>query len=167
MEVDFISSYWEGIDFNKEIRVGFDCKYIWEIFRNNCIFFCGGDGSIDILLVRDNELVKFGVFVFMWFLCIYKRMFGMIKYEMYVILFIIRVVIINCIVMILDYWLIRNNDSGNRFYLLEVSIYMFIIYRVVCFWLLLEFGNFIVLVVDGYLKTVWINFKSDWFTVND
>lgn len=107
---DNTSNCWEGNWLSEETRAGLDPKHIWETPRNNCATPRGGEGSSGILLVRDNESVKFGVFEFMWLLGTHKETFGIIKYEMHVILFITRVVIINWIFMTVNHLLIKNSE---------------------------------------------------------
>ena len=134
-----------GTNFSEETRAGLDPKHIWETPRNNCATPSGGEGSTHILLVRDNESVKFGVFEFMWLLGTRKGIFGIIKYEMHVILFITRVVNMNCIWLWITYWL--KIASSNRFSPSEVSNVTFVIQGISCFWLS-DFCNSIVPVVD-------------------
>lgn len=75
-------------------------------------------------------------------------MFGMIKYEMHVASFVTRVVIINSTSMPVDHWLIKNDESSNRFSSPEASYHMPITHRVAYFWLLSKFCNFTVPMVD-------------------
>lgn len=66
LAADLSSGRWQGMDFGEETRPGLDPKHNWETPRSNCTTSLGAKRNAYILLGRDNELTKFGVFVSVW-----------------------------------------------------------------------------------------------------